>query len=55
MGLTAPERTLIGERLRDHARTAFDMAAIVDRWEAIYAHALGRESERASDAIAGRP
>ena len=55
MGLTAPERTLIGERLRDHARTAFDMAAIVDRWEAIYAHALGRGSERASDAIAGRP
>jgi glycosyltransferase involved in cell wall biosynthesis len=36
MDLSAAERARIGQQLRDHVRSEFDMNAIVERWEGLY-------------------
>jgi glycosyltransferase involved in cell wall biosynthesis len=41
MDLPPEERARIGQDLRDHAHSAFELAAVVDRWEALYASAIG--------------
>jgi glycosyltransferase involved in cell wall biosynthesis len=40
MGLPAGERARIGHELRSHAQSAFGLAAVVDRWESLYASVI---------------
>ena len=41
MAMTPAERAAIGDALRDHVHTDYDMAVVVDRWRAIYADLAG--------------
>ena len=42
MAMTPGERAAIGDALRNHVHTDYDIAVVVDRWRAIYADLAGR-------------